>query len=79
MSLVCIQTEAAAEGGALAVIMMRTEDEENASPPTTRIYSQDGDTFRVAPLPVMGATYSLGSLLVDYIDLSDTVKQPQST
>jgi hypothetical protein len=54
---------------------MRTEDDENnASPPGTRIYSQNGDSFRVAPLPVMGATYSLGKQLQDYVDLSDTVR-----
>lgn len=65
--------EAASEGGALALIMMRREeDENNAYPPTARVYSQDGDIFKVAPLPVLGATYALGSQLMDFIDLSDT-------
>ena len=69
-----MQTEAAAEAEALGIIMMRREDDpNNASPPTTRVYKQDGDDFRVAAVPVLGATYSLGKQLLDYIDLSDTV------
>lgn len=69
------QTEAAADAGVLAVVMVRTEEESSASPPATRIYSQEGDDFKVSPLPVLGATYSLGSLLLDYADLSDTVNE----
>lgn len=69
-----LQTEAAAEAEALGIVMMRTEeDPNNADPPTTRVYEQDGDSFRVAAVPVLGATYSLGKQLLDYIDLSDTV------
>ena len=68
------QTEAANEAGAIAVIMMRRESDANSLiPPTTRIYKQDGDEFRVAPLPVMGATYLLGEQLQDFLDLTNTV------
>jgi len=51
--------------------MMRTEG--SADPPTTRIYSQEGEDFKVAPLPVLGASYALGSQLRNFVDLSDTV------
>ena len=68
----CIQTEAAASAGVLGMIMMRRVN-DSASPPTTRIYNQDGNDFKTSPLPVMGATYLMGKQLKDYLDLSTTV------
>lgn len=56
--------------------MMRREDDTNSyTPPNARIYEQDGDDFRVAPLPVLGASYLLGEQLKDLLDLSDTVTE----
>ena len=49
--------------------MMRRENDSNTSPPTTRIYSQEGEDFRVSPLPALGANYLLGKQLKDFLDL----------
>lgn len=68
------QTVAAKEGGAIAVVMMRKEDDPYSdSPPTARIYEQNGDDFRVTPLPVLGATFLVGDQLQDFLELSTTV------
>lgn len=57
------------------MIMMRTEGSVNNDiPPTTRIYYQ-GETFLVSELPVIGATYQLGSQLKNFIGLSDKVRR----
>ena len=55
------------------MIMMRTENDSNSSPPTTRIYVQDKDSIRVPPIPVLGMTYAAGKQLKNYLDLSNTV------
>jgi len=56
------------------MIMMRMENDTSSVAPTTRIYQQDEDSVRVAPIPVFGATFSAGNLLKDFLDLSDTVR-----
>lgn len=53
--------------------MMRTENDSSSVAPTTRIYLQDGNSYRVAPIPVLGMTYSAGKLLKDFLDLSNAV------
>ncbi len=67
------QTELAASAGVVAVIMARIENDTSTVAPTTRIYKQDGDSFKVPTIPVFGATFAAGKLLRDFLDLSNTV------
>ena len=69
------QTEAAYSAGVIGMIMMRTENSSSSGPPSSRIYYQDTDSISVSPVPVLGVTYAAGTLLKDYLDLSNTVRQ----